>query len=99
VTFRLRKKCLSDIEASNYKENVRMKSNLWMVMVTLVILTCMAAGFAIAASEDSAETPGTQLNLVGSTQSGGAGGAGGAAGGAGGGATGGGGADVRVAQY
>ncbi len=72
--------------------------------IGLMIVTCVAAGFAIAATDSEApEATDTDtapvVSLVGSTETGGAGGAGGAAGGAGGGATGGGGADVRVAQY
>lgn len=69
---------------------------LWMVIITVALMTCVLTGVAIAASDDAAPA---DTKLVGSTVSGGAGGAGGAAGGAGGGATGGGGADVRVAQY
>lgn len=78
---------------------MKSSKHLWMVIVTVAIMTCVA-GLAIAASDDATTVQtDTQPTLVGSTLSGGAGGAGGAAGGAGGGATGGGGADVRVAQY
>jgi uncharacterized membrane protein YgcG len=72
-------------------------SKFWMIVAVLALVG-VVAGYAIAASEDAAPAD-PQVNLVGGTVSGGAGGAGGAAGGAGGGATGGGGADVRVAQY
>ncbi len=72
-------------------------SKFWMIVAVLALVS-IAAGYAIAGSDDAAPAD-PQVNLVGGTVSGGAGGAGGAAGGAGGGATGGGGADVRVAQY
>jgi hypothetical protein len=79
-----------------------MKKSIVMWMIGLLVLSSVAVGVAIAASDTSTdaevvETP--QVTLVDSAVVDGAGGAGGAAGGAGGGATGGGGADVNVAQY
>lgn len=79
-----------------------MKKSVVMWIVGLVVLSSVAVGVAIAASDSSSdaeivETP--QVTLVDTAVVDGAGGAGGAAGGAGGGATGGGGADVNVAQY
>ena len=80
-----------------------MKKRVITWVIGLLVLSSIAVGVAIAASD----TPATDVEAVGAPQIAvvdsaaidGVGGAGGAAGGAGGGATGGGGADVNVAQY
>lgn len=78
-----------------------MKKRVITWVIGLLVLSSIAVGVAIAASDtpatDVVDAP--QIAVVDSAAIDGAGGAGGAAGGAGGGATGGGGADVNVAQY
>lgn len=77
-----------------------MKKRVITWVIGLLVLSSIAVGVAIAASDAPAtDVEAPQIAIVDSAAIDGAGGAGGAAGGAGGGATGGGGADVNVAQY